>query len=151
MTKNEFMDYITFLKKLFPRANMPTDKDALAVWYKAFSNTHINIAKDMAQMYFKEEQGSFNYARLLQYKSRAMAGKAYIEKPVTKTNCKVCKGEGVVIVERLFDDRPYQYAYKCVCRSGELYPSFPPIRKELIENNYLEGGTWKVNRGEINE
>ena len=75
MSKNEFMEYIRFLKELFPRANIPTSKEGLNVWYKAFENTHINVAKEMTQMYLQEEQNGFNYARLLAYKSRAMANK----------------------------------------------------------------------------
>ena len=95
MTKNEFIDYLSYLKGLFPRVSVPTNKEIIAVWYKPFINTHLIIAKSMAEMYFQDEQNSFNYAKLLQYKSKAMADKTYYDKP-KEQECPWCGNTGYI-------------------------------------------------------
>ncbi len=67
MTKNEFVEYIGFLDKLF-NLNNAKDKEIMSAWYKSFENTYLTIAKEMAQMYLQEEQGRFRLAKLLEYK-----------------------------------------------------------------------------------
>lgn len=97
MTKIEFIDYLTYLKGLFPKASIPksTDKEIIGIWYKGFINTNLIVAKSMAEMYFQDEQNSFNYARLMQYKSKAMADKTYYDKP-KGSECKLCGNTGYI-------------------------------------------------------
>lgn len=95
MNKSEFMDYLNYLKKLFPKASIPSDKEIIGTWYKGFVNTNLIIAKNMAEMYFQEEQNSFNYAKLMQYKSKAMVDKTYYDKPKGEV-CKLCGNTGYI-------------------------------------------------------
>lgn len=121
MTKNEFMEYLAFLSKLFS-FEAPTDKEILATWYKPLENTNLAIAKDMAQMYFKEEQGRFKLSKLLEYKTAAMAGKVYRE-PKSK-GCKLCKDTGYVGIERQFGTRIYEMQARCTCIEGDRLPKY---------------------------
>lgn len=146
MDKYQFMEYLKFIKELFPRANIPTGKEAIGAWYKGFANTNIEIAKDMARMYLQEEQHSFNYAKLLQYKSKAMAGKSIFDVNRTKYECKLCNGEGVVIVENLIEKHIYKYAYRCTCKNSQYQMSYPELTQELIKDKVLVNGTFKVVR-----
>lgn len=143
MNKDEFMEYLVFLKKLFHRASIPNDKEIIAIWYKGFKNTRIEIAKEMAMLYLQEEQGSFNYSKLLQYKSKAMAGK-YIEENRQIYGCKICKGSGFVIVERPKKKHVYQYIYRCRCRNGQYYTGYPEITEELLKDKFLINGVFKL-------
>lgn len=134
MTKNEFMEYLKFLKQIFPRASYPYSDKAIETWYKPFANTHIKIAETMAQMYFKDEQNAFNYARLLQYKTKAMAGKVYYDNTAkSDKSCPYCDGNGFVQIEERIKNRFYQHTYQCVCSNGMKYPSFPKLDISMIE------------------
>ena len=142
MNKNEFMDYLKFVKDLFPRANVPVNKEIIGVWYKPFVNTHLQVAKEMAQMYFQDEENSFNFARLLQYKSKAMAGKTYFEESVkVNRSCPYCDGLGFVEIEERVKNRFYQHIYKCVCKGGERYPAYPKLNLEMLKDKekYVSG------------
>ena len=114
------MDYMEYLKKLFD-IKVP-EKDALPAWYKPFENTHMIIAKKMADMYLQDEQGKFKLAKLLEYKTRAMAGKTYAEDQEKK--CKLCGNTGYIQVEV-----PYRNSYtiickRCVCPIGSNIPEY---------------------------
>ena len=120
MTKNEFIQYLVFLSKLF-NTEMPTDKEIQATWYKSFEFTHENIAKEMAQRYFKEETGRFKFAKLLEYKSAAMAGKTFKE---PSGDCRMCKNTGYVVIEQKHGSRVYEMCNRCTCRHGEALPKY---------------------------
>lgn len=142
MTKGEFMEYLKYLKQIFPRASYPYSDKAIETWYKPFANTHIKVAENMAQMYFQEEQNSFNFARLLQYKSRAMAGKTEYENSVTENkNCEYCGGNGFVQIEEKVSGRIYQHTYRCLCSSGDKYPNFPKMDRSYLigKEKYITG------------
>ena len=111
MTKNEFVEYATYLGKLF-NFEAPTDKDILAAWYKNFERVHIDIAREMAQLYLKQETGKFKIAKLLEYKESAMRGKVYKE---NFENCKLCKNTGFVILEKEDKGRIYEFCNRCIC------------------------------------
>lgn len=68
MNKTEFLEYLKFLKKLFPSADIPKDKEIIGIWYEPFKKISYETAKKMATDYFKAETGNFNYARLLKCK-----------------------------------------------------------------------------------
>ena len=144
MTKNDFLEYLNFLKRVFPRAPIPKDKDIIGVWYKGFENTRIEIAKEMAMMYLQEEQGGFNYSKLLQYKSKAMAGKGQVEENRPIYDCKLCSGSGFVIVENFKKEHIYQYAYRCRCRNAQYYMNYPEITEEVIKGKRLTDGVFKI-------
>lgn len=148
MSKNEFMEYIRFLKELFPRANIPTSKEGLNVWYKAFENTHINVAKEMTQMYLQEEQNGFNYARLLAYKSRAMANKnSTFESDDKREQCMMCNSTGAVQVEVNKNGHIYLRFYKCKCENGSKFPdTFKLITDDLLKDKIFECGAFKIKR-----
>ena len=119
MTKNEFMTYVSYLNKLF-KFEMP-DKEVLPAWYKPFENTHLHIAKKMADMYFQDEQGRFKLSKLIEYKSRAMSGVTFKE-PINE--CTFCRNTGYIQVEI-----PYRNTYtttckRCLCSSGESLPKY---------------------------
>lgn len=121
MTKIEFIDYLTYLKGLFPKANIPkiADKEIVGTWYKGFINTNLIIAKSMAEMYFQDEQNSFNYARLMQYKSKAMADKTYYDKPKGPV-CKLCGNTGYIQF-RGYDPKikaDKDFYKRCICDIG---------------------------------
>ena len=70
MSKQEFKEYLRFLGRLFPNANIPgitvdTDKEILDIWYDSFKKINLVDAKGMAKKYFQNEKGMFSYARLL--------------------------------------------------------------------------------------
>ncbi len=109
-----------YLKKLFD-IKIP-EKDALPAWYKPFENTHMIIAKKMADMYLQDEQGKFKLAKLLEYKTRAMAGKTYFEDKGRE--CKFCGNTGYIQVEV-----PYRNSYtitckRCICPIGSSIPEY---------------------------
>lgn len=109
-----------YLKKLFD-IKIP-EKETLPAWYKPFENTHIIIAKKMADMYLQDEQGKFKLAKLLEYKSRAMAGKTYFENK--EKECEYCGNTGYIQVEI-----PCRNAYtivckRCVCPVGTRIPEY---------------------------
>lgn len=72
MSKINFIDYLVYLKKLFPKASIPkfTDKEIINVWYEGFQDISFEDAKKIANNYFKEEKLNFNYARLLEKKRK---------------------------------------------------------------------------------
>lgn len=144
MNKKEFMEYLAFLSKLFS-FEAPTDIEVLATWYKPLEQTNILIAKEMAQMYFKEEQGRFKLSKLLEYKSRAMAGKTYNE-PKPKGSCEICEGTGIVQLEERHLGKIYLMALRCCCKLG--YDSLPRYTRqvELMDLNGLHKvcGMYKI-------
>ena len=72
MNKKEFLEFLVYLRKLFPKADIPSDDIEIAeAWYEGFRKIGIVEAKRMANLYFQDEKGNFNYARLMQYKSNA--------------------------------------------------------------------------------
>ena len=144
MTKNEFVEYLDFLERVFPKAPIPIDREIRAVWYKGFENTRIEIAKEMAIMYLQEEQGRFNYSKLLQYKSKAMAGNTQIEENRPIYDCKLCSGSGFVIVENFKKEHIYQYAYRCRCKNAQYYLNYPEITEEVIKGKRLIDGVFKI-------
>lgn len=120
MTKNEFMTYMDYLNKLF-KFDMP-DKEVLPAWYKPFERTNLYIAQKMADMYFQEEQGRFKLSKLIEYKSKAMAGRIY--KTEKEERCPICDNTGYVQVEV-----PYRHTYtiqckRCICEIGESIPKY---------------------------
>ena len=125
MTKEEFVRYVDYLKMIFNQ-DIPTDKVFINTWYKPFSKINKKIAQDMAEAYVKEETGRFKFAKLLDYKSLAMANKTYIE-PKTYCDCKVCNGLGLVFVEKYWfnkatnklTNRIYETTYRCTCSKGD--------------------------------
>lgn len=131
MTKNEFIEYAAYLGKLF-NFEAPTDKDILAAWYKNFERVHIDIAREMAQLYLKQETGKFKIAKLLEYKESAMRGKVYKE---NFENCKLCKNTGFVILEKEDKGRIYEFSNRCICVIGQ---SLNKNIKTLEEADLLE-------------
>lgn len=119
MTKNEFMSYMDYLNKLF-KFEMP-DKDILPAWYKPFENTHLHIAKKMADMYFQEEQGKFKLSKLIEYKNRAMSGVTYKE---SKKECLFCRNTGYVQVEIPYRDTYTTTCRRCICEIGNSIPGY---------------------------
>lgn len=115
MTKNEFIEYVSYLGKLFS-FEAPGDKDILAAWYKPFERVHIDIAREMAQLYLKQETGRFKLAKLLEYKDVALRGKVYVE---STENCKLCKNTGFVILEKRDNGRIYEFCNRCICKIGQ--------------------------------
>ena len=115
MTKNEFIEYSVYLGKLFG-FDAPTDADVLVAWYKPFEKVHIDIAREMAQLYLKHETGRFKLAKLLEYKEQAMRGKTYKE---NQGNCKLCRNTGFVILERRDNGRIYEFCNRCICKIGQ--------------------------------
>jgi|GEM_PF-2877332 len=115
MTKNEFIEYVSYLGKLFS-FEAPGDKDILAAWYKPFERVHIDIAREMAQLYLKQETGRFKLAKLLEYKDVALRGKVYVE---STENCKLCKNTGFVILEKRDNGRIYEFCNRCICKTGQ--------------------------------
>lgn len=146
MNKNEFMEYVSFLKELFPRVNIPKSKDGLTAWYKAFENTHINVAKEMAQIYLQEEQNGFNYARLLAYKSRVIANRGSLsESQDKKYECMICNSTGVVQVEVDVKGHTYLRFYRCNCENGtNISDKFKLVTEELLEDKIFECGVFKI-------
>lgn len=115
MTKKEFIKYVDYLGKLF-NFEPTTDKEVLVAWYKPFEKVHINIAREMAQLYFKQETGRFKLAKLLEYKDTALRGKVYKE---STENCKLCKNTGFVILEKRDNGRIYEFCNRCICKIGQ--------------------------------
>lgn len=115
MTKNEFIEYVSYLGKLF--SFEPTaDKEVLAAWYKPFERVHIDIAREMAQLYLKQETGRFKLAKLLEFKDVALRGKVYKE---STENCKLCKNTGFVMLEKRDNGRIYEFCNRCICKIGQ--------------------------------
>lgn len=140
MTKNEFVEYIGFLDKLF-NLNNAKDKEIMSAWYKSFENTYLTIAKEMARMYLQEEQGRFRLAKLLEYKSKAMAQKIYCEGDKGKESCPLCNDTGFIQIEV-----PYLSSYttkcaRCLCSTGRSLPEYIRLvtTKELEEGNLRNG------------
>lgn len=131
MTKQEFIEYADYLGKLFG-FEAPTDKDVLAAWYKPFEKVHIDIAREMAQLYLKQETGRFKLAKLLEYKDVALRGKVYKE---STENCKLCKNSGFVILERRDNGRVYEFCNRCICKVGQ---SLNPNIKTVTEADLME-------------
>lgn len=120
INNNEFMDYLEYLKKLF---NIKTpEKEVLPAWYKPFENTHLIIAKKMADMYLQEEQGKFKLAKLLEYKTRAMAGKTYFGDKGKE--CEYCGNTGYIQVEMPYRDTYTITCKRCVCPVGASIPGY---------------------------
>lgn len=132
MTKNEFIEYAGYLGKLFG-FDAPTDKDVLGAWYKPFEKVHIDIAREMAQLYLKQETGRFKLAKLLEYKEQAMRGKTYSEK--IEGYCKICRNVGYVMLEKRDNGKIYVMANRCICKLGQdLNKSIKTVEeKELME------------------
>ncbi len=144
MDKREFMDYLGYLSKLFG-FDAPTDKEILATWYSNFKNTNIIIAKDMAQRYFKEETGRFKIAKLLEYKSAAMAGKTDY-KIVDK--CPLCFNTGFVQVEKKIKGRIYVMCMRCTCSNGQmLQEEINTVDKLLLDDRELDSnGVFRIRK-----
>lgn len=142
MTKNEFMDYVKYLSELFD-FKAPTNKEVLATWYSGFKNTHINIAKDMAQRYFKEETGRFKIAKLLEYKSAAMAGKTDYR---VVDKCPICFNTGLVQVEKKIEGRLYEMCMRCTCANGQLLSeNIRMVDKLLLDERQLDdNGVFRI-------
>lgn len=71
MNKKEFLGFLSYLRKLFPKADIPSNDIEIAeAWYEGFRDIGIIEAKKMANLYFQNEKGNFNYARLKEYKSK---------------------------------------------------------------------------------
>ena len=135
MTKNEFVEYAAYLGKLF-NFEAPADKEVLAAWYRNFERVHIDIAREMAQLYLKQETGRFKIAKLLEYKEMAMRGKTYKE---NYDNCKLCKNAGYLELEIRDKGRLYEFAYRCICKKGkELYSGFPLVREADLLERYRD-------------
>ena len=132
MTKNEFIEYSVYLGKLFG-FDAPTDKDVLAAWYNSFEKVHIDIAREMAQLYLKHETGRFKLAKLLEYKEQAMRGKSYSEK--IEGYCKLCGNSGFVMLEKRDNSKIYVMANRCICKVGQaLNKGIKTVEeKELME------------------
>ena len=144
MSKNEFMNYLEYLSKLF-EFNAPTDKEILATWYNNFKNTNMLIAKDMAQRYFKEETGRFKLSKLLNYKSAAMAGKTEY---AAKEKCPICFNTGFVQVEKKIKGRVYIMCMRCTCDNGQrLQSNIHEISKEIIDDRFLDdNGVFRIRK-----
>ena len=130
MTKNEFVAYLDYLHKLFT-FEMPV-KEVMEAWYKPFINTSPYIAKKMADTYFQEEKGKFKLSKLIEYKSRIMAGHTYYKEK--EERCPICDNTGYIQVEV-----PYRKSYtivckRCVCAIGEsLSHQIRQVTKEELE------------------
>jgi hypothetical protein len=139
MTKNEFLDYVRHLDKLF-NTNNADDKDILATWYKSFENTHLNTAKEMAQMYLQEEQGRFKLAKLLQYKSKALAGKTYFE-GAKDQKCILCNDTGFIQVEIPYRTNYTTICRRCICKAGQaLNKSIRQVTSDEIQKGDFKDG-----------
>ena len=117
MTKNEFITYLDYLNKLF-KVEKP-DKTVMEAWYKPFEKVNLHIAKKMADMYFQQETGKFKLSKLIEYKSKAMAGCTY---KVQEGICPLCKNTGYIQIEV-----PYKTSYttkckRCICAIGNSLP-----------------------------
>lgn len=134
MSKQEFIKYLAFVKELFPKANISSNPEIIATWYKGFENVSLDIAKNMGQMYFQDEQNTFNYARLLQYKSKAMASKTSYDIPQAKV-CEVCGGTGWVQI-RLYNSKVKSEINKCkrcICEVGNnINSNLPQIEEDEL-------------------
>ena len=148
MNKNEFMEYLKYLRQLFPTSTIiPTnDKEVIATWYEGFKNTHLHIAKLMAQMYLQEEQKNFNYARLLSFKSKAMAGRTYKDNNIAKVKCDICDSLGVVQIDTIKSNKVYQTFYRCICNNGNQYSRYPLLDKSMLLNqDKVTNGMYRFN------
>jgi hypothetical protein len=122
MTKKEFMEYLGFLGKTLS-IDVPKDKEVIAIWYKSFENTHLAIAKNMAELYLQNESGYFKLAKLLEYKSRAMASKMFLEEAGTR--CDLCDDTGFLVFREKRPDYPIEIdiCRRCVCHKGDKLPN----------------------------
>lgn len=121
INKSEFLEYLEYLKSLF-EIKIPEDTEAINAWYKPFENTNLIIAKSMADMYLQNEQGRFKLAKLLEYKSRAMAGKTYFEDK--ERECEYCGNTGYIQVEIPYRDTYTITCKRCICPIGSSIPEY---------------------------
>ena len=144
MTKNEFTEYIKYLHKTL-RVDPPTDKEELEAWYEPFKATHMIIAKKMAQLYLANESGYFKLAKLLEYKSRAMAGSTYNEPQ--HQECPYCGNTGWIGRYEQVEKYPIPTMIfkRCCCHTGSREPKSVPQYQEFelknmkqISNAYFE-------------
>ena len=129
MTKNEFMEYLSYIKKTLD-VTPPLDKETLQVWYEPYKNIPINLAKEMAKEYLKHETGFFKYAELLSYKDKVFREKAYRkEQEINQSpSCPLCGDTGFVQI----DIEGYIMCRKCVCKASTGIPSFV---RQITEND----------------
>ena len=143
MTKNEFMDFKNYVVELFGMKDI-TNKEILATWYKSFEKVSMVLAKEMAQRYFQEEKGRFNFSRLLEYKSICMRGKTWYEE-AEKVDCILCNGTGYVQVEERRENHIYQVMYRCTCEKGDTIPHYiKQVDSDVLENHYEYCGVYKL-------
>lgn len=149
MTKQEFVEYAGYLGKLFG-FEAPTDKDVLAAWYKSFERVHINIAKEMAQLYLKQETGRFKLAKLLEYKDVALRGKVHQE---STENCKLCKNSGFVMLEKRDNGRIYEFCNRCICKIGQsLNSNIKTVEEaDLLERYRDYNDIYRLEKPNFNE
>lgn len=138
MSKEEFMEYTKYLNKTL-NIEIPKDKEVLAAWYEPFKNTHLIIAKNMAQLYLQRESGIFKLAKLLEYKSAAMKGKNHYEQPGHK--CDICDGTGFVEFEVQPENYPMPIfmCRRCICPVGNSLPKYVRQTSEAELNLLKEG------------
>lgn len=134
---------MVYLVKLFG-ITAPSDPEIIKAWHKPLEKTNLIIAKEMAQMYFREEKGRFNFARLMEYKTRAMAGRTYHE-PKDHKECEYCRNTGWVQMEERIGPRIYEIWRRCCCRYGDELPkNIKQISPFEVEGMFLDRGVYRL-------
>ena len=115
-----------------------------------FEKVHMEVAKEMAQLYLKQETGRFKLAKLLEYKELALKGRVYKE---NYENCKICENTGFVILEKRVEERIYEFCCKCICRKGqELNKNIKTVEEsELLERYRDYNGVYKLDKPSFEE
>lgn len=123
VTKVEFMEYLQYINKAL-KADIPTEPEIIAAWYKPFENVHMIIAKRMANLYLQNESGYFKLAKLLEYKSRALASNTY--KVQNNVQCDLCDDTGFLTFEEQRPGYPMltQICRRCICQKGDRLPNY---------------------------
>ena len=139
MNKDEFMNYLGYLRELFPYAKIPSNNSGIKAWYSPYINIPIEVAYNMADTYLQEEDGSFNYARLLSRKNRAFINTQDNDnKEIKKIPCKICDSLGFIEVETLVKvfkkSKPtiYTEVYRCNCKNGDRYRKYKAINTNIL-------------------
>lgn len=123
MTKNEFMNYLEYMKNTLGdgiRVPSGTDRESLAAWYDPFKNMPLEIGKAIVREYLKHESGYFSLAKLLSYKESVCKKKMYNDKPIDHS-CPLCGGTGFV---QFADELNYSLCRRCTCGAGSQLPNY---------------------------